>query len=55
MKTMQAKWETSEERLNATLQRIEASNANLKVWIMVTAIALGGLLFAALRQWPPAG
>ena len=40
---------TSEERLTSSLERIEASNANLKVWVMATAIALGGLLFAARR------
>ena len=55
MNTVQAHLKTSEERLTATLERIEASNANLKVWVMVTAIALGGLLFAALRLWPPVG
>ena len=37
----------TDKRLTATLERIEASNANLKVWVMATAIALGGLLFAA--------
>ena len=55
MNTMQAHLKASEERLNATLERVEASNASLKVWVMATAIALGGLLFAALRLWPPAG
>ncbi len=55
MNTMQAHLKASEERLNGTLERIEASNANLKVWVTATAIALGGLLFAALRLWPPSG
>ena len=37
----------TDKRLTATLERIEASNANLKVWVMATAIASVGLLFAA--------
>ena len=66
MNTMQANWNTSEERLNGTLHKIEAanaqkdaSNANLKVWIVTmtlgTALGVVGAIISVMRLLPPAG
>ena len=47
--------EVTGAKMDASESRLRADLANMKVTLILTVIAVAGLLFAAMQFWPPGG